>query len=1027
MKRILLVACAFLHLVCLPAWAQQVNPNVWVAIDYPSEGAVFNAPANVAVGASAGIYDDGVFVQSLRIQQGATIVASGSGESISYTFQNLPIGTYTFTARAQSNLNRTATATRTFTVIASGDRPPSISLNQATGQPFIGPATVNLTSNASDADGYVVGVDYYANGQHIGHAGGAPYALSWSNVAPGQYAVTGVATDNNGKTTTSAALTVVVAQSVIRGNIDGVISADGGYHVTGWACSSGRTAPVDVHVYAGGASPVGTNIAVATANQSSEPAVAAACEVGQGSFRFRVPLSAGIRQAHANEPLYVHGISPAGAAHDLLGNSGTFRVPPPLQARRRYVYDAQQRLCKTIEPETGAAVIAYDAVGNVAWSASGLDLPDPVNCNRTEALASGRAVQRSYDSRNRLKTLRFPDRNGDQDWDYAADGLPTRVTTLNNEGATSVVNTYAYNKRRLLTHESVGQSSWYTWGMGYAYDANGNLSSHTYPTGLIISYSPDALGRPTRVADQFGGVHASGVSYHPNGAISQFTYGNGVLHGMVQNARQLPQQVRDVNVLSYEYQYDQNGNVSSIYDQQQGGPYDRHMQYDGLNRLTAAGSVNFGGDWWHRYTYDALDNIRSSKLGGVKEYNYWYDARNQLTNVRTDAGATTIGFSYDAQGNMASKNGRTYRFDYGNRLREVGGLESYRYDSLGRRVTSADTGGSRLVSMYGRDGSMFYEERRAAGRREHIYLQGSVIAIRTDLNTLDYQHTDALGSPVAMTNSSGQVVERTHYDPYGAPIGKAVDGIGYTGHLMDGASGLTYMQQRYYDPTIGVFMSTDPVSSDFSRGSNFNRYAYVDNNPYKSRDPDGRYKCTASEGACKMVAVAVRKIRSSAEAQTGSRIPNGRSAQVAIFLGKEDDGNGVTIQDGAAGSAGNAITEGGSTKISINFSGLKAASSQFKGFNYQDLVDSTVIHEGSHGYDQSMRLKNGFTAMTRSRHQFIQGERRAYKAEAAFYESLQTASPWGLWTPGGGRDNDYIEQQVNESVKITCSIGRCKP
>ncbi|HEY4581907.1 MAG TPA: RHS repeat-associated core domain-containing protein [Lysobacter sp.] len=68
----------------------------------------------------------------------------------------------------------------------------------------------------------------------------------------------------------------------------------------------------------------------------------------------------------------------------------------------------------------------------------------------------------------------------------------------------------------------------------------------------------------------------------------------------------------------------------------------------------------------------------------------------------------------------------------------------------------------------------------------------------------------------------------------------AYQGIGYTGHVMDAATGLTYMQQRYYDPSIGRFLSVDPVTADGNTGDNFNRYWYANNNPYKFTDPDGR-------------------------------------------------------------------------------------------------------------------------------------------------------------------------------------------
>ena len=53
------------------------------------------------------------------------------------------------------------------------------------------------------------------------------------------------------------------------------------------------------------------------------------------------------------------------------------------------------------------------------------------------------------------------------------------------------------------------------------------------------------------------------------------------------------------------------------------------------------------------------------------------------------------------------------------------------------------------------------------------------------------------------------------------------------------------MQQRYYDPRVGRFWSVDPVTVD-SAGGNFNRYWYANNNPYRFKDPDGRFGCTGT-------------------------------------------------------------------------------------------------------------------------------------------------------------------------------------
>lgn len=525
-----------------------------------------------------------------------------------------------------------------------------------------------------------------------------------------------------------------------------------------------------------------------------------------------------------------------------------------LSVSRRYVYDGNAQLCKTIEPETGVAVMGYDDAGNLVWQASGLDgtstaYNSTIDCQHGAAYAAGRTSTRTYDARNRLTHLNFPNGGqGNQIWTYKKDNLPESVTTYNDiNNATPVVTTYAYNNRRLLIGETLAQPGWYSWSVGYAYNAYGHLSTQTYPTGLVVDYAPNPLGQPTKA-----GTYASGVQYYPNGALKQFTYGNGIVHTMTQNARQLPLRVTATgNAMDYEYGYDPNGNVAHVLDHVTGTPTARHrwMGYDNLDRLTTVASAVFGGsDHTHRFTYDVLDNLKSWKHAGVKDYaDYVYDSQNRLGSIRNTAGATVVGLSYDPQGNLANKNGQTYQFDFGNRLRAVTSKEAYRYDGLGRRVLAWEPTTNSILSQYTQSGQVIYQEdHRTSIASEHVYLAGSLIASRernwvTNVYATKYQHTDALGSPVAVTNASGQVIERMDYEPWGAIIGKPNhNGIGYTGHVMDGATGLTYMQQRYYDQSVGRFLSVDPVTAHEKLGQNFNRYWYANNNPYMFVDPDGR-------------------------------------------------------------------------------------------------------------------------------------------------------------------------------------------
>lgn len=608
--------------------------------------------------------------------------------------------------------------------------------------------------------------------------------------------------------------------------------------------------------------------------QDSEQGVLATASVYLPGLQVRVTNPRGLSTVTGymawDEPNYdlpIASVQPEGKVVEIARHA-QFGWPLRLKHRnadgtlaqtRSYVYDEHAQLCKTIEPETGATVMAYDEAGNLAWTAAGLTYPKflgAMQCDTGPASYTGRVVTRAYDARNRLEALRFPDGRGDQAWTYTPDSKPASVTTWNDTNAGAPVTTaYTYNNRRQLTGESLAQPGWYTWGVGYDYDEIGNLRWQSYPTGLTLDYAPNALGQPLLVKDQTGKVYASGAQYYPNASLKQFAYGNGIVHAMTQNARQLPIRVTAAdNVMDFDYSYDANGNVERIYDYVTGTPTARHrwMGYDGLDRLTSTASAVFGGtDHTHRFAYDALDNLKSWKHAGVKDYaDYLYDANNRLTNIRSTGGATVVGLEYDVQGNLSNKNGQAYDFDYGNRLRSVVGKEYYRYDGHGRRVTAWEPTSNSILSQYTQGGFVVYEENhRTAIASEHVYLAGSLIATRerafaSATPAIKYQHTDALGSPVAVTNEAGQVIERNDYEPYGAVIGKPnKSGIGFTGHVMDGSTGLTYMQQRYYDQSIGRFLSVDPVAADGKTGGNFNRYKYAANNPYSFKDPDGRQEC----------------------------------------------------------------------------------------------------------------------------------------------------------------------------------------
>lgn len=406
-------------------------------------------------------------------------------------------------------------------------------------------------------------------------------------------------------------------------------------------------------------------------------------------------------------------------------------ISPTVSATRSYVYDANQLLCKTIEPEIGATVQAMDAANNTSWRATGLNLPSPSSCDYA-GVPSAKMVAYTYDARNRLTNTAFGDASPAIGRSYTPDGLP--LTVVSN-GSTW---TYGYNGRRLLTSESLAAAS--TYNIGRDYDANANLSQLTYPDGTSVTFAPNALGEPMQA-----GGYATGVSYHPNGQVAGYTLGNGTVHALTQNVRGLPSVNSDAGILQDQYAYDANGNIASITDQQE-GISTRGMSYDGLDRLKTANAPAVWGT--ASYTYDALDNMLTSQVGSRNSvHSYW---NNRLDTITTNGVPTA--YVYDSQGNVTARGTQGFYFDQGNRMQLANGVASYTYDGLGRRVGIAANDGTYRAQVYSQAGQLLYGTRQNGATSQttkYVYLGGKTIAEVNGNAEPTYLHTDALGSVVA--------------------------------------------------------------------------------------------------------------------------------------------------------------------------------------------------------------------------------------------------------------------------------------
>lgn len=532
---------------------------------------------------------------------------------------------------------------------------------------------------------------------------------------------------------------------------------------------------------------------------------------------FDLPSEEAIRTIQAPESVHVAII------RDIFGKPLTItRGDSGYSVTRTYVYDEKQRLCKTIEPETGATQQGYDLANNVAWRASGLS-PVAGLCDENNAPPT-RRVNFSYDMMNRLNETTFGDGSPWVRRSYWPDGLPLSIETPDSTW------TLGYNSLRKLQSETLTVNGWGTFGFSYRFNSAGSVTSTTYPGGLTLHRNPDGLGRATSASE-----YVSGANYHPDGKLAGYVSSNGVSYVAGQNRRLLLSNVEYGNISTESFTYDANGNVEAI-----GGSNPRTMGYDGLDRLSAAnGSWGLGS-----FSYDSVDNIRNSTVGNVTRTREYADGTNRMTGIRGYGGFSQ---SYDANGNATTMGAQSLLFDIGNRLSAVSGVAAYRYDGNGRRTTTEETVGRKRLSIYGQSGQLLWSADTKSGTTQHLYLGDKLVAQVNSLAGLRWIHTDFLGSPIARTNASGTLLNRYDYEPYGLTTGRWArpDGIGYSGHVNDVNSGLVYMQQRYYDPTAGRFLSVDPITTDLQSAEHFNRYLYAAGNPYKYRDPDGRIFETA--------------------------------------------------------------------------------------------------------------------------------------------------------------------------------------
>src|SRR5579859_4870525 len=210
-----------------------------------------------------------------------------------------------------------------------------------------------------------------------------------------------------------------------------------------------------------------------------------------------------------------------------------------------------------------------------------------------------------------------------------------------------------------------------------------------------------------------------------------------------------------------------------------------------------------------------------------------YNLNNQLTQWK---GAS---LTYDANGNLTSDGTNTYTWNARNQLVSVSGPvpASFQYDPFGRRVSKTIGG----TTQYLYDGANPVQEISGSSASANL-LTGGVDEYfqRTDSAGARNFLTDALGSTLALADSTGTVQTQYTFEPFGntSITGAATtNSFAYTGRELD-STGLYFYRARYYNPALQRFISEDPIGF---RGG-INKYSYVANNSLNWVDAFGTDK-----------------------------------------------------------------------------------------------------------------------------------------------------------------------------------------
>lgn len=507
-----------------------------------------------------------------------------------------------------------------------------------------------------------------------------------------------------------------------------------------------------------------------------------------------------------------------------------------------FTYDTPYNRVLTMVDGTGTTTYAYNAVYSSGSAITGggrlhtVTSPiagstavvaysyDELGRVTSRTVDGGSTVGTTFDSLGRVTGVSNPLGS----FTYAYLNQTSRLSSVTYPSGTGLSTTYAYfnnaGDQRLQTIQNLKSGSTNISKFDYTYNAVGTIATWTQQadssTAVVNTLSYDGADQLTNAVQSGGGSASNAYHYDPAGNRLAETTGSGTNAGQFNNLNQLTT-------------YNSSTTATTV-----AGHTNLAASSVTVNAIpaTITSSTNFSASVPLPSGTNVVSIVAKPTSGAP------VTQREQIITT----GTAPISLTYDANGNtLTDENGNTYKWDALNRLTAIiypGGTHTeFAYDGLSRRIqiveragTSVGSGTVASTKNYLWIGSEIAEERDASNTvTKRFFPQGE-----QQSGTSYYYTSDHLRSVREMCNTSGSIVSRMAYDPYGRTTtvsGTILPTKQYAGYFQHQTSGLSLTEYRAYNENTGKWLSRDPISEN----GGINLYQYVRDNPINLVDPSG--------------------------------------------------------------------------------------------------------------------------------------------------------------------------------------------